>query len=195
MTAASDQRNPCPQSCWLSSDHLTLLAANKSDWFRDGIFVAKFHTSSSYIHFQPNGCVSETCTLLPARAPCVLGLMTRKSFHFVLARPCPYSNSQRVSSSVGSSCGSVASSIVRAGSVATSPVANSVPATVSSLQDLDPHSLCNILQFFATLPAVMGLSPLSRGFRHIFQQVDFLRLLHVSFQACSWNHACALHSA
>ena len=107
MTAASDQRNPCPQSCWLSSDHLTLLAANKSDWFRDGIFVAKFHTSSSYIHFQPNGCVSETCTLLPARAPCVLGLMTRKSFHFVLARPCPYSNSQRVSSSVGSSCGSV----------------------------------------------------------------------------------------
>ena len=107
MTAASDQRNPCPQSCWLSSDHLTLLAANKSDWFCDGIFVAKFHTSSSYIHFQPNGCVSETCTLLPARAPCVLGLMTRKSFHFVLARPCPYSNSQRVSSSVGSSCGSV----------------------------------------------------------------------------------------
>ena len=104
MIAASDHRNPCPQSCWLSSSHFALLATHKPAWFRCGIFVAKLHTASSYLHSQPDGTVCETSALPAASTAYVLGLLTRKSFHFVLASPCHHSGSKRILSASAASC-------------------------------------------------------------------------------------------
>ena len=46
MTIASDQRNPCPQSCWLSSDHLTIQNLRHLDLWQSGlrkVFRSMYH--------------------------------------------------------------------------------------------------------------------------------------------------------
>lgn len=83
MIAASDPQNPCDASCWLSGKHISLLAASEPVWFPGGIYVVKLDCLAPYLHFGPDASV-EPVFLLPPRA-CVLGLLTRKSFHFLLA--------------------------------------------------------------------------------------------------------------
>ena len=186
FASAMDAKKTCCQAAWLSNCHLSLLS-QIDVWFPQGIAVLKMQVESTFIHFQAHGYV-RIVSQIPPKAVFILGLLTKRMSHFVLLQGCAPTSS---SSPPGRASSGNAPYMSGGSTKQKMPV----PATCSSLEDLDAGSFGTVMQFVAPLPSAMSLSPLSRSFWHIYQQVDFLRLLHVSFQACSWNHACALHSA
>ena len=86
MMSVQDPSNTCPQSCWLNSTHIRLLAASCPDWFAYGVYVVKVHEGERAIHFRTDGCVDSDANVTSTNA-CVLGLLTASAPHFVHLRP------------------------------------------------------------------------------------------------------------
>ena len=88
MMSVQDPSSTCPQSCWLNSTRIKLLAASCPDWFASGIYVVKVHEGERALHFCTDGCVESDSHVSSTNA-CVLGLLTASTPHFVNLRPKP----------------------------------------------------------------------------------------------------------
>ena len=88
MMSVQDPSSTCPQSCWLNSTHIRLLAASCPDWFASGVYVVKVHEGERALHFCTDGCVESDSHVSSTNA-CVLGLLTASAPHFVNLRPKP----------------------------------------------------------------------------------------------------------